>query len=276
MKLDIRWRYNNIRIKETDQWKAAFTTPYGLYEPTVMFFGQCNSPPTFQVFMNHISADYLAEGWLIIYMDNLMVHSVDLEEHISCVRLVLQRLHEHKLGVKLEKCIFCAPQAEYLRLIVGEGQISMDPVKLMAINEWRSPTSVSAVRSFMGFCNFYRKFIPDFSNIVQPLISLTKKNTAWQWLPDCESSFLKLKKAFLKCSVLRYPDTDLPFFIMTDASLVASGVVLMQKNGNGDLHPCTYYSKTFAPAERNYDIYDRELLAVIWALKEWRQYLTGT
>jgi len=109
---------------------------------------------------------------------------------------------------------------------------------------------------FMGFCNFYRKFIPDFSNIVQPLISLTKKNATWQWLPDCESSFLKLKEAFLKCPVLHYPDTDLPFFVMTDASLVASGAVLMQKDGNGDLHPCAYYSKTFTPAERNYDIYD--------------------
>jgi len=98
----------------------------------------------------------------------------------------------------------------------------MDPVKLTAINEWRSPTFVSAVRSFMGFCNFYRKFIPDFSNIVQPLLSLTKKNAAWQWLPDCESSFLKLKEAFLKRPVLRYPDTNLPFFVMTDTSLVAS------------------------------------------------------
>ena len=193
--------------------------------------------------------DYLTEGWLIIYMDDLMVHSVDLEEHILCVRLVLQRLRKHKLGVKLEKCIFCAPQAEYLGLIVGEGQILMDPVKLTAINEWRSPTSVSAVRSFMGFCNFYRKFIPDFSNIIQPLLSLTKKNVAWQWLPDCESSFLKLKEAFLRHPVLRYPDTDLPFFVMTNASLVASGAVLMQKDGNGDLHPCTYYSKTFTPAE---------------------------
>jgi len=205
--------------------------------------------------MNHIFADYLAEGWLIIYMDDLMVHSVNLEEHISRVQLVLQRLREHKLGVKLEKCIFCTPQAEYLGLIVGEGQISKDPVKLAAINKWRSPTSVSAVCSFMGFCNFYQKFIPDFSNIVQSLISLTKKNAAWQWLPDCKDSFLKLKGAFLKRPVLHYPDTDLPFFVMTNASLVASGAVLMQKDGNGDLHPCTYYSKTFAPAERNYNIY---------------------
>ena len=189
---------------------------------------------------------------------------------------VLQHLHEHKLGVKLEKCIFCTPQAEYLGLIVGEGQISMDPVKLMVINDWKSPMSVSAVRSFMGFCNFYRKFIPDFSNIVQPLLSLTKKNTSWQWLPNHKASFLMLKKAFLKCPVLCYPDMEHPFFVMTDAFLVVSNAVLMQKDGNGDLHPYAYYLKMFAPAERNYDIYDCELLAVIRALEEWRQYLTGT
>jgi len=213
--------------------------------------------------MNHIFADYLAEGWLIIYMDNLMVHSADLTEHIAHVQLVLQCLHEHKLGVKLEKCIFCTPQAEYLRLIVGEGQILMDPVKLMAINDWAPPFSISAVCSFMGFCNFYQKFIPDFSNIVQPLLSLTKKNMAWLWLPDHASFFAMLKEAFLKCPVLCYPDTDLPFFVMTDASLVALDAVLMQKDGNGDLHPCTYYLKTFALAKQNYDIYDHELLAII-------------
>jgi len=205
-----------------------------------------------------------------------MVHLVDLEEHISHVRLVLQRLHKHKLSVKLEKCIFYTPQAEYLRLIVGEGQISMDSVKLRAINDWESSCSVGAVCLFMGFCNFYCKFIPDFSNIIQPLLFLTKKNTAWQWLSDHESSFRQLKSTFLECPVLCYPDIDLPFFIMTDTSLVASGAVLMQNDGNGDLHPCVYYSKTFAPTEQNYDIYDHELLVVIQALEEWHQYLIGT
>jgi len=108
-------------------------------------------------------------------MDDLMVHLVNLEKHILHVWLVLQRLHKHKLGIKLEQCIFCAPEAEYLGLIVGEGQISMDPVKLMAINDWTSPKSISAVHSFMGFCNFYCKFIPDFSNIVQPLSEKEKR-----------------------------------------------------------------------------------------------------
>jgi len=151
--------------------------------------------------------------------------------------------------VKLGKCIFCTPQAEYFGLIVGEGQILMDPVKLTAINDWKSPTLVSAIHSFMDFCNFYRKFIPNFSNIIQPLLSLTKKNAGWQWLPNHKASFLTLKEAFLKCPVLCYPDMDLPFFVMTDAFLIASGAVLMQKDGNGDLHPCAYYLKTFASAE---------------------------
>jgi len=113
-KLDIWWEYNNIQIKETNQWKAAFTTLYGLYESMVMFFSQCNSPPTFQAFMNHIFADYLAERWLIIYMDNLMVHSVNLEEHILHVQLVLQHLHEHKLGVNWRNASFAHPRQNTL------------------------------------------------------------------------------------------------------------------------------------------------------------------
>jgi len=119
-----------------------------------------------------------------------------MEEHISHVWLVVQHLCKHKLGVKLEKCIFCAPQVEYLWLIVEKEQILMGPVKLKAINNWQSPHSVGAVCSFMDFCNFYCKFISDFSNIVQPLLSITKKNVAWQWLPGHESSFLRLKDAF--------------------------------------------------------------------------------
>jgi len=125
----------------------------------------------------------------------------------------------------------------------------MDPIKLKAINDWKSPHSISAVHLFMGFCNFYHKFISNFSNIVHPLLLLTEKNVAWLWLPDHKSSFLKLKDTFPQRPALHYPDTILPFFVMTDASLVASGAVLMQKDGNGDLHTCAYYSKTFTPAE---------------------------
>ena len=152
----------------------------------------------------------------------------------------------------------------------------MDPIKLKAIKQWASPTSVKAVRSFIGFCNFYQKFIPSFSEMAKPLLSLTHKNAQWQWSMDHKTAFLTIKKAFLKQPVLAFPDHTKPFFVMTNASLTTSRGVLMQKDSNSDLHPCTYFFKTFTSAKENYDNYDCELLAVIHALTEWRQYLTRT
>ncbi|KIJ05551.1 hypothetical protein PAXINDRAFT_48679, partial [Paxillus involutus ATCC 200175] len=275
-KFDIRWGYNNVQIKPGDRWKAAFITPHGLFEPNVMFFGLCNSPPTFQALMDHIFQDYQAEGWLIIYMDDLLIHSTDPALHRERTMKVLKRLKEHDLYLKLEKCKFDVKEVDYLGLILKEGVVKMDPIKLDAIAQWNVPENVKAVRSFLGFCNFYRRFIPSFSNLSKPLTNLTKKDVPWEWSPDCESAFRQLQELFMKAPVLSLPDTAKPFFVMADASLHATGGVLMQKDVNGELHPCAYLSQTFSPAERNYDIYDRELLAVIRALKAWRHYLQGT
>ena len=131
------------------------------------------------------------------------------------------------------------------------------------------PHTVTVVRSFIGFCNFYRKFIPNFSAIAQPLHNLTKKGVVFHWGKEQDNAFIKLKETFLSTPVIKMPDTTKPFFVMTDASLTASGGILMQKDSNGDLHPCAHHSATFSPTEQNYDIYDRELLTVIQALKEW-------
>ena len=161
--MDIQWRYNNILIKPKDGWKAAFITPLELFEPTVMFFGLCNSPATFQVLMNHIFGDLIAEGWLIIYMDDILIHSNDQELHTKRMRKVLECLQEHKLFLKLEKCFFDKAKVEYLEMIIKEGHVRMDPVKLATIQEWKPPSSVKGVQSFIGFCNFYQKFILDFS-----------------------------------------------------------------------------------------------------------------
>ena len=276
-KFDIRWGYNNIRIREEDQWKAAFITPEGLFEPTVMFFSFCNAPPTFQAFMNHIFADYIQEKWLKIYMDDMGIHSKDdLTLHHEQTRKVLLRLREHGLTVKLSKTTFDAPRIEFLGMIIGQGEIKMDPKKIEAIREWKPPTTVKGVRSFTGFANFYRKFIPGFSNIVAPLNLLTQKGESWNWTPLQQHAFNQLKKIFTSAPILLIPDISKPFSIMTDASLIAARAVLLQNDTNGDRLPCAYFSKTFAPTQRNYDIYDRELLAVILALEEWRQYLQGT
>ena len=151
----------------------------------------------------------------------------------------------------------------------------MDKKKLEAIEKWKPPTSVKGIRSFTGFANFYRKFIPSFSNIVAPLNLLTRKGKPWKWTPLQQAAFDKLKLIF-SAPVLQIPDVTRPFSITTNASLLAARAILLQANSNQDLHPCAYFSRTFSPAQRNYDIYNRELLAVILALEEWHQYLQGT
>ena len=185
-------------------------------------------------------------------------------------------MKEEDLHLKLAKCAFDQTEVEYLGLVVRNGEVLMDPTKLKAVEQWEPPKSVKVVRSFIGFCNFYRKFIPHFSTITRPLINLTKKGVPFHWGKEQDNAFVKLKETFLSTPVIKMPDTTKLFFVMTDASLTASGGILMQKDSNRDLHPCAYHSTTFSPAKWNYDIYDRELLAVIQALKEWCHYLTGT
>ena len=276
-KFDIHWGYNNIRIWEEDQWKVAFITPMGLFEPTVMFFGFCNAPPTFQAFMNHIFANMLREKWLKIYMDDLGIHTKDdIDLHHEQTRRVLQQLQEHGLSVKLSKCVFDTPCMEFLGMIIGQGEVRMDKKKLEAIKEWKPPTSIKGVQSFTGFTNFYRKFIPDFFNIVAPFNLLTWKGEPWVWTQLQQRAFKHLKHIFSSAPVLKIPDVTHPLSIMTDTSLLAAGAVLMQMDENSDLHPCMYFSHTFSSAQCNYDIYDRELLAIILALEEWCQYLQGT
>ena len=152
----------------------------------------------------------------------------------------------------------------------------MDPAKLSAIRDWHSPSSVKGVCSFLGFANFYRKFIPNYSNIVAPIVLLTCKDHPWSWTEPQQKAFNSLHAIFSSAPILCIPDVSHPFLLMTDASLLAAGAVLMQSDTSGDLHPCAYFSKTFSAVERNYDIYDQELLAVILALSEWKQYLQDT
>ena len=181
-KFDVQWGFNNIRIHEEDQWKGAFITPFGLFEPTAMFFGFCNGPPTFQSFMNHIFTDMIAEHWLKIYMDDLGIHTQgDLALHHEHTRCVLLRLQEHRLSLKLSKCTFDVPCIKFLGMIIDQGKIEMDSIKLFAIQEWKPPTSVKGDHSFLGFANFYCKFIPNFSHVVPPLNLLTRKNQPWVW-----------------------------------------------------------------------------------------------
>ena len=185
-------------------------------------------------------------------------------------------LCEHGLSLKLSKCTFNVPCIEFLGMIIGQGKIEMDSIKLFAIKEWKPPASVKGVHAFLRFVNFYRKFIPNFSHVVVPLNLLIWKDQLWAWTPLQQCMFDTLKTAFSSRPILSIPDVTHPFLIMTNTSLFAVGAILLQANTNGNLHPCAYFSCTFLPIERNYDIYDHELLVVILALTEWWQYVQGT
>jgi hypothetical protein len=154
-KFDVHWSYHNVRIKEGNEWKAAFITNQGLFEPRVMFFGLTNSPAMFQALMNAIFADLIAEGKVTVYLDDILIWSSTLEEHWKIVHEVLQRLEEHNLYLQPEKCEFKQSHVDYLGLVISPGKVSMDPVKVQAVRDWTPPTKLKEVRSFIGFANFY-------------------------------------------------------------------------------------------------------------------------
>lgn len=180
-------------------------------------------------------------------------------------------MEELNLHLKLKNSWFSVKEVDFLGLILWPEEIAMDPAKLSGINDWPTPQKVKDVRSFLGFSNYYWRFIGNYSNIAHPLINLTKKDKTWNWSPSCQMAFDQLKKEFSKQPILSLPDLTKPFAVTTDASRDASGGILLQADSNGDWHPCSYLSQTFSPAERYYNIYDRELLAVIRSLKTWKQ-----
>lgn len=275
-KIDLRWGYNNVRIREGDEWKTAFITKRGLFEATVMYFGFSNAPGTFQAMMNTILSDLIRKGQVMVYLDDILIFGNDKKEHRKLVREVLQRLKDNDLYAKAEKCFFEKSSIDYLGMIISKGHVEMDPKKVSGVLEWPVPAKVKHVQAFLGFANFYRRFIKDFAKIVRPLTELTKKNKEWTWGESENTAFETLKKAFTTAPILRIPDDTNPFRLSTDASNFAVGAVLSQLEPTDMLwHPVAFYSKSLNEHERNYEIYDKELLAIIRALEEYRHYLEG-
>jgi RNase H-like domain found in reverse transcriptase/Reverse transcriptase (RNA-dependent DNA polymerase) len=274
-KFDVRWGYNNIQIKEGDGWKAAFKTNRGLFKLTVMFFGMCNSPATFQAMMNMIFEDLIDNGIIIIYMDILIVEKTP-EELEKLTRHVLEWLLKHHLYLKPKKCEFNKKKIEYLGMIIEEGKISMDAVKLKGLKDWPTLTTVKQVWSFLGFRNFYWKFIPKYLDVAKPLNDLMKKDKQFEWTEDCQTAFDTLKQRFTKEPVLLMPDHTRPFQLESDTSKYTTRAILTQSDSNGKRHPVAFLSKTFNNMEWNCKIYNRELPEIVQALEEWRHYIQGS
>ncbi|GLB41126.1 putative retrotransposable element tf2 155 kda protein type 1-like [Lyophyllum shimeji] len=256
-KLNVRWGYNNVRIKEGDEWKAAFRTNRGLFEPLVMFFGLTNSPATFQTMMNDIFRDLIVQGVVCVYFDDILIYTKTLEEHRRITCIVLDRLCEHRLFLKPKKCEFERTEIEYLGLIISHGTASIDLVKVAGVAEWPTPKNKKEVQSFLGFTN-------------------GSSDVVWTWGSAQQDAFDALKRAITSQSVLIFPDDDRPFRVEADSSDFAMGVVLSQQSPEDEKwHLVAFYSKSLNAVERNYEIYDKEMLAIIRALEEWRHFLEG-
>ncbi|QRW21934.1 Retrotransposable element Tf2 protein [Rhizoctonia solani] len=274
-KVDLCWGYNNVRIREGNEWKTAFRTKYGLFEYLVMPFGLTNTPATFQHFMNNLFRD-LINITVVIYLDNILIFSEDPAKHPDHVREVLSCLMKNQLFCKLSKCHFHITTVDYLGIGISPTGFSMDQKKIKAVTTWPQPKTVKQVQAFLGFVNYLRHFIPNFSLVARPLHNLTKKETPWLWNTLEEQAFQELKALVTKALVLIHLNPNLPYYLETDASGVAMGAILSQRGEDNRLHPVAYVSKSFSGVEVNYDTHDKELLAIIKALEEWQIFLEAT
>lgn len=273
--LDMRSGYNNLRIARGDEWKAAFRVKNAVYKPKVMMFGMKNSPAVFQRFMNENFDGWLRTDECLIYLDDLIGGTETEEEQWKLLRQILQQCRDLDIYLKIEKCHFNQTKLDYLGFIVSNEGLHMDPYKLKAIDEWPTPTRPKDIKKFLGFCNFYRKFIARFADLVKPITLLTQKTRKFVWGPEQEEAFEKLKKAFREEVTLKYPDPQKPYTLECDASDEGLSGILQQIGPQGELQPVGFFSKTLNSAERNYPIYDKEMLAIIQSLKFWRHLLEG-
>jgi hypothetical protein len=275
-KIDLKSAFNLIRIKEGKEYLTAFRTKYGHFEYLVMPFGLKNAPGCFQAFVNAIFGDLIDRG-LVAYIDDLLIYSNDRETHDKILLEVFNRIDTYQLKVNPKKIEILKAEVKFLGHILSAEGIRMDPEKLSAIEDWEFPSTVKAMQSFLGLCNYYRMFIARFGEIAAPLFDLTKKDKSWKVTEKETQAFLKLKDCFKKEVILVEPDREAPFYLETDASDFALGGALHQKDPiTGCLRPVAFFSRKLSPAELNYDIFDKELLAVIDALKEWRYLLIGS
>ena len=225
--------------------------------------------------MNTIFVDLVAAGKVVIYLGNILIYSMTLQEHRTTTQEVLQWLADHDLYLWPEKCEFNQPCIEYLGLIIRQGEVSMDLIKVQAITTWPAPRTLRKLRGFLGFANFYCQFIKNFAKIARPLNNLTRKDTSWHWDTTQHQAFQTLKCAFSRHPILAMWDPNRPTRLEVDAFSYATGGVLLQWLDNDLWHPFAYRSQSRADAECNYEIYDKEMLTIIRALKDWQHYLEG-
>ena len=287
--LDLASGYNQVPVAETDKAKTAFCTPFGLFEWNRMPFGLCNAPSTFQRLMQRMFGSQHCQS-LLLYLDDVVVFSSSVAQHLERLEVVLSRLQQENLKAKLEKCAFFQTEVSYLGHVISSQGVSTDPKKVEVVANWRRPSHISELRSFLGFASYYRRFVEGFSKFAAPLHKLvaelagtrsrkaSSRTLASAWTQQCEDSFEGLKGKLVGAPVLAYADFSLPFILEIDASHSGLGAVLSQDQ-SGRVRPVAYASRGLRPPERNMSNYSSmklELLGLKWALTEkFREYLLG-
>lgn len=278
--LDLKSGYHQIRIQPEDVPKTAFNTRYGKFEFLVLPFGLCNSPPSFQKWMNSLLGDYI-DSFALVYLDDVLIYSKTLEDHKKHVRQVLERFEKEKLIVNKSKCHFSQRSLTFLGFEISSKGILPSKEKVKAVQNWPVPGNVQQVRQFLGLSQHYRRFIRGFSSLAAPLTVLTQgtgsKTRAIEWSPECQASFEAIKAKLMSAPVLKLPDMSLPFRIETDSSDYGVGCVLLQPSScdSKDWHPLAFESKKLSKEEQKFPAQERELIGIVHALRTWRCYIDG-
>jgi len=226
-KIDLRSGYHQLRIKDENVSKTAFRTRYGHYEFLVMPFGLTNAPAAFMDLMNRAFKPFL-DQFVIVFVDDILIYSPDVKQHEEHLRTVLEILRRERLFAKFSKCDFWLEQVAFLGHVVSKDGIKVDPGKVEVVLNWKAPTNVSEIRSFVGLAGYYRRFIQDFSKIAAPLTTLTRKGVKFVWSQKCEHAFQELKRRLTSAPVLTLPNGSGGFVIYSVASGTGLGCVLMQ------------------------------------------------
>ena len=271
--LDLASGYWQVRLSEDAKPKTAFATHSGLFKFAVMPFGLCNAPATFERLMSQVMRG-LHWKRCLVFIDNILVFGNDFESALHSLELVLIRVAEYGLQLKSTKCNLFRTSVPFLGHIVGRAGLECDPNKLSAVANWIPPNTIKGVREFLGFTGYYRRFVPDYSTVAQPLVRLLGKDCKFKWTDACQDAFKALRALLIKTPVLAFPKEDLPYIVDTDTSDYGIGGVLSQCI-EGTEHVIAYYSKSLNPAQQKYCKTRRELLAVVATLDHFKGYVWG-
>lgn len=272
--MDLSSGYWQVQLDQQDKEKTAFTTSRALYQFKVMPMGLVNAPPTFQHLMQLVLQG-LSWRTCLVYLDDILVYSKTFTEHLLHLKEVFERLRTANLKLKPSKCDFAQPQVTFLGHVVSNTGLKPDPKNIDKVLHWPVPENPTEVRAFLGLCSYYRRFIHQFSKISQPLHALTQKGKSYSWTEVEQKAFDTLRHALTHTPILAYPDFSKEFLLFTDASNFAIGCVLSQLNDNNREHVIAYGSHTLTATERRWSTFDRELWAIVWSIRHFRQYLTG-